>query len=113
VANGQITAVAATGLPIGLTGERRYEVERLQLAEHDTLVLYTDGVTEARGPGGGMYGQERIERLLARRPVPATSRQVVQAIRDDLRGFADGAGGPDDLTLLALRRTGRADIAAA
>jgi sigma-B regulation protein RsbU (phosphoserine phosphatase) len=101
---GAVDAVGPTGYPIGLVGEHLYDVTHLALEEGDTLVLYSDGLTEARGPGGEEYGQERLESLLSRRTNGTTPRSLVRAIRGDLIEFLGGSEHADDLTLLVLRR---------
>ncbi len=103
--SGGVEAVASTGFPIGLMEDRPYETKRLKLGVGDALVLYTDGLTEARRSDGGEYGQERIERLLATRAGEAGPRHLVRTVRDDLAGFLGDASRTDDLTVLALWRT--------
>lgn len=98
-----VEAIRSTGFPIGLLEDKPFEVERIALGEHDSLVLYTDGLTEARRPDGTEYGQERIEKLLQTRAGTAP-RPLVQAIRQDLAEFLGDGSRSDDLTVLVLRR---------
>lgn len=99
-----VERVAATGFPVGLVEERPYDVVRLQLDPGDTLLLYTDGLSEARLPSGEEYGEARIERELAERARDSAPRQLVRGLREALAGFLGGTQRGDDLTLLALRR---------
>ncbi len=80
-------------------------VERsVVLAPGDLLLLYTDGVTDARATDGRRFGDERLVDVLeATRGAPA--RVVVDAIRDACRRFADGMPMADDITIVAIRRT--------
>jgi sigma-B regulation protein RsbU (phosphoserine phosphatase) len=103
--SGSVEAVASTGLPIGVLGGRPYDVFHSRLGEGDMLVLYSDGLTEARRPDGEEYGQRRIETLLARRAKGIAPRELVHALRGDLAGFLDGGSRTDDLTLLMLSRS--------
>ncbi len=100
-----VDAIGPTGYPIGLVGEETYDVARFRMEEGDALLLYTDGVTEARGPGREEYGQERLESLLARRTVDSTPRRLVRAVRGDLGRFVGDSALADDVTVLALRRS--------
>jgi sigma-B regulation protein RsbU (phosphoserine phosphatase) len=100
-----VDAIGATGYPIGLIGEDAYEVARLRMADGDALLLYTDGVTEARGPGREEYGQARLEGLLTRRMVESTPRRLVRSVRGDVGRFVGDSAPEDDLTVLALRRS--------
>jgi phosphoserine phosphatase RsbU/P len=98
-----VRSIPAAGLPLGVFCDSRYSTERLQLAPGDTLVLYTDGLTEASG-ADGEYGEERLAKLLAARR-GHQAREITLACLDDLRNFSGGAKPSDDLTLLVLRRT--------
>jgi len=101
---GVVEAIPSTSPPVGLEHDRPYEVTHTRLEAGDTLLLYSDGLTEARRRDGEEYGQQRIERLLASRVDGSAPRQLVHTLRRDLRAFLDGAPRTDDLTLLALRR---------
>ena len=108
-----IERVHATGFPVGLVDERPYEVARLRLDPGDTLLLYTDGLSEARLPSGEEYGEGRIERALAAHAGAGRPRQVVRALRQDLDSFLGETPRDDDLTLLVLRRAAEAQASAA
>ena len=110
--NGSIVAIASTGFPIGLYGDRPYEVTRARLGAGDLLLLYSDGLVEARRRDGTEYGQARLESLLMGRARESAPRQLVQALRGDLAGFLDGQLRADDLTVLALRRSDERPVGA-
>lgn len=97
-----VRPVEGAGLPLGLFAEARYEHRRLRLSPGDTLLLYTDGWTEA-ATASGEYGVGRAAAALAR-----TARlplaELLGACRDDMESFLDEAERPDDLTLVAVRR---------
>jgi sigma-B regulation protein RsbU (phosphoserine phosphatase) len=99
-----VEAIPSTGLPVGLYADRPYGAARIELAAGDALVLYTDGLSEARRPDGAEYGQEGIERHL-RRGRGHTARQLVHALRSDLAEFLGDGSRSDDLTILALQRS--------
>jgi phosphoserine phosphatase RsbU/P len=104
----QAVAIAATGLPLGLFGNSVYGVEKVLLDAGESLLLYTDGVSEARDRSNAEYGSERLSTLaVAQRHLCAEA--LVRACLDDLRAFQKGASQADDLTLMVLRRAaGRA-----
>jgi sigma-B regulation protein RsbU (phosphoserine phosphatase) len=101
---GGVEKIGATGFPVGLLSDKPYEVAEWRLDPGDALVLYTDGLIEARSPGGDEYGEERVERALLRRAEGHASRGIVREMRSDLEAFLAGAERSDDLTVLALRR---------
>ncbi len=100
-----IDSIGPTGYPIGLVGEHDYEVSHAQMDDGDALVLYTDGLTEALGPDGEEYGQQRVERLLAERARATTPRRLVLAVRGDVTRFIGDSARADDVTVLVLRRS--------
>jgi sigma-B regulation protein RsbU (phosphoserine phosphatase) len=103
VRSDRVEAIPSTGLPVGLFADRAYDAARIELAADDALVLYTDGVSEARREDGVEYGQDGIERHLRRRR-GHTARQLVHSLRGDLAEFLGDGPRHDDLTILALRR---------
>ena len=103
VRGGGVSTFAATGLPIGLFCQSQYTAVSAGLRPGESLVLYTDGVTEGRGPGGEEYGLERLCDVLANSaslPAPA----MVAAVLDDVRGFLGGRPKADDLTVMVVER---------
>ncbi|WP_343731594.1 CHASE2 domain-containing protein [Duganella sp.] len=93
---------AADGPPLCVMDDFEYPVQRYQLQPGESLCLTTDGISEAMNAVGELYGNERLNGLLA--GVAATApAAVVQAVRDDVRRHVNGAEASDDLTLLVLR----------
>lgn len=78
------------------------EVE-LELRPGDTLLLYTDGVTDARSEAGERYGKARLLEDLERSR-GQNADDVVAGIRDDLAGFRGSADAADDVTIVAIGR---------
>jgi sigma-B regulation protein RsbU (phosphoserine phosphatase) len=98
-----VRPVEGSGLPLGLFCEAEYVTRDLQLARGDTLLLYTDGWTEAATDDEGEYGIGRAAAVL-RRVKDQPLADLLAACRRDMEEFLDGAPRGDDLTLLALRR---------
>lgn len=71
----------------------------------DTVVLGTDGITEAFSADGGMYGTERFETLMGQLGLTPAD-DVVQQITGDVLRFSAGVPQSDDLTCLAVRYVG-------
>ena len=89
------------GTVVGIQPNLSFEQRDLQLHPGDTLLLYTDGVTEAFDPEQELFGEERLLQAL-RETVPG-SRQLLERVLGDVRSFARGAPQSDDIALLALR----------
>jgi phosphoserine phosphatase RsbU/P len=98
-----VTPKDATGMPLGMFCTTRFPVHRLTLAHGDTLLLYTDGLTEARNRAGVEYGLHRIRALAAGHKGTKPAGLISECL-DDLLTFREGLKQTDDLTLLAVRR---------
>jgi sigma-B regulation protein RsbU (phosphoserine phosphatase) len=92
-----------SGLILGVVPEFEYEHKRLALSPGDTLVITTDGVTEAMNARGELFGDERL-RLLLPRLWGMSARDVMDRIVDHVNIFTGPKGAGDDLTILVLRR---------
>jgi len=103
---GSVQMLESTGLPLGMFREASFTPCRLRLGEGDTLFLYTDGLSEARGESDE-YGIDRLARLVCRQSSSSAAGLIVACL-EDVRGFAGPNPGFDDLTLLALRRSAQA-----
>lgn len=102
--SGGLQTLPTTGFPIGLMEDKPFESTRLTLSPGEALLLYTDGVTEARRGDGAEYGTERVEGVLEAHG-RADARNLVRHLRDDLSDFLAGAPRHDDLSLLVIRRS--------
>ncbi|MCC5897632.1 MAG: SpoIIE family protein phosphatase [Phormidium sp. BM_Day4_Bin.17] len=93
------------GFPIGLDAEISQFIQPIELALHpgDTLILYTDGITEAEDPNGDFYGLDRLCEV-ARRHAQDDAEQIQQAIIEHLKKYINGHKIYDDITLLVLQR---------
>jgi phosphoserine phosphatase RsbU/P len=103
VSSGGVATVDPTGLPVGTFYSSRYGSRTLSLSRGDVLVLYTDGLTEARDRSDSEYGTQRLAGTLARVHGLAP-RGVVDACLGDLAVHLAGAPKRDDLTVMAIRR---------
>jgi sigma-B regulation protein RsbU (phosphoserine phosphatase) len=103
LSDGHLTTVDPTGLPVGAFYSTSFSSRKLTLGRGDTLVLYTDGLSEARNADGVEYGVERISQVLARSRRLAPEA-LVSACLADLAGHLSGSPKVDDLTLMVIRR---------
>ncbi len=91
----------ARGLPLGISPTERYHEQHHTLVPGDQLVLYTDGITEADGPSGEMFGTERLDKVLENCSV--TASDLLQAVLDAVNEFTAGRPAADDRTLLVAK----------
>ncbi len=100
----EVTRVEASGVPLGMSSNGGYRAETLKIDQGDALVMYTDGLSEARNSQDEEYGEARvIESLVGRTHLDA--RSLVQACLDSLAKFLGNAPLGDDLTIMAIQRT--------
>jgi serine phosphatase RsbU (regulator of sigma subunit) len=100
--DGTVTGVDTQGLVLGVEHGQRYDEVRAQLEAGSLVVLYTDGVLEARREGE-LYGLERLDALLSeRRDLPPD--ELAQTVLDDCRAFAAGELA-DDCAVVVVKRT--------
>jgi PAS domain S-box-containing protein len=99
-ADGDVRPVGRPGTLLGAFAEGRWTVADVTLGVGDALVLYTDGVTDTRGPDG-RFGTERLEALL-RRIGPADAETIAGGIDAALQEFGEQR---DDVAVLVLCAT--------
>ena len=91
------------GIVLGIMPNLDYQENSIALAPGDTVVCYTDGVTEAMNPQGEQFGIERLRLTFADSP-PKSAIDAVQKIFEAVTAFAEGAIQSDDITCLTLTR---------
>ena len=99
-----------TSFPVGLIPEAEYAVSSVTLEAGDTLVLFSDGVTEAMDPDEEMFGRAGLLEALQGQLDPPLD-QLQKTILDAVDTFTRGASQADDLTLLLVRYRAAAQAA--
>ncbi len=95
----------AGGPPLCVLENYSYQTTRMQVEHGDMLCLITDGITEAMNEAGELYGKERLA-MVFNQQRSAGVRDLIAALREDVRSFVKDTEASDDLTLLALRWNG-------
>ena len=103
-ADGTVEPIPKQGnLFMGALAGAVYKEATLQLDCGDALVMYTDGVTEAKNLEHEEFGTERLDAMLSRLP-GKSSRQIIEEVKTGVNGFVAGAEQHDDITMLVLKR---------
>lgn len=102
--DGGVESLDGAAAPIGLFRQQTFHSTRVQLSPGDTLVLYSDGISEARNAHDEEYGSERLADLF-RLCTALTPASAVTACIKDLIDFRGNARQADDQALLVLQRT--------
>jgi sigma-B regulation protein RsbU (phosphoserine phosphatase) len=95
--------IPATGLPLGLFSDARYQTKGVQASRGDLLLLYTDGISEAKNASGDEFGEARVQLLLKERQEQPT-KEIIRALLENVVAFCSGSRQRDDITIMAFRR---------
>jgi serine phosphatase RsbU (regulator of sigma subunit)/pSer/pThr/pTyr-binding forkhead associated (FHA) protein len=102
-ASGGFELLAGGGMILGILPMAEYTEVRAKMEPGDTLVLFSDGVTEAVNRSDEDFGETRLAELVASlsgRP----AREIVKAVHDEVARFTQGAPPADDITVVVARR---------
>ena len=90
------------GVPIGVIEDFEYELVSIQLNAKEGLVLYTDGINEAPSKSGGMFGIERLKKLVT--ASAGDMQKLGKKIVADVQRFTEGTEQADDMCVVILSR---------
>jgi serine phosphatase RsbU (regulator of sigma subunit) len=90
------------GLPLGCDQARPYEQVEFDLAPGDTVVMYTDGISEAMNAKGDVFGPKRMREAVLRAPLGAEG--AGRTLLDDVRRYVRGRLPSDDICLVCFAR---------
>jgi sigma-B regulation protein RsbU (phosphoserine phosphatase) len=99
----KMTELKATGLPMGMFCDGQFSISRVKLAPGDTLLLYTDGLTEAMDRTDQEYGAGRLSEVFIKNNL-SSPKDIIAASMEDLAAFQAGVPRADDLTVMVIRR---------
>jgi len=103
VGRGGIASIESTGMPLGLFSEGNYHSLTINLEKGDSLLLYTDGLTEASNRAGEQFGASRLHEFLARQRA-CKPKELIGTLLQDLNKFRSNTPSHDDLTVMIIQR---------
>lgn len=103
-ADGKVSTVGrdSSSLPLGIMPEMHYQSMTISIDPGDTIIAFTDGVTEAMNDDRAIYGAERLSKLYSE--TTGTLESVIQKIVTDVEAFTGEGDSRDDTCLIAFRR---------
>ncbi len=102
-ASGKIETVSPEGMPLGIVPNVEFEEEVVPLWPTSCALLYSDGVTETRNPGGELFGQKRlIEWLLRNVQAHQGAAKLTEEVQAELKRYESATPPADDQTILIL-----------
>jgi len=98
-----IERLRTTGMALGVSEQAQWRQKIVRMAPGDTLLLYTDGITEAQNAEGEFFGEDHLlDCVLAKANSPA--EEILQALLDEVHQFVGGTPRQDDIALVVVRR---------
>ncbi len=98
-----VTTFESNCKPLGFFSDDNVNVVKTIMSPGDTVVLYTDGVSEASNADGEEYGVEALRRLIAEQPPALCPAALVKVFQQRLAAFRGAEERADDETLLAIQ----------
>jgi sigma-B regulation protein RsbU (phosphoserine phosphatase) len=102
-AQGKPTYEPAGGMPLGVFEDAKFGERELQLKPGETLLVYTDGVTEAMNQAKDLFGEDRLEKAVTG-VASLSPEKIAERVIEQVEGFVLEAERSDDITLLAIQR---------
>jgi len=103
VSKNGVRKIYSTGLPLGMFSTSRYTVERIRLERGDSLLLYTDGLSEAMDSTGTEFGTERLSNLVKERHGCAPHELAAACIKE-VHAHRGAGKQLDDQTVMVVHR---------
>lgn len=103
---GQVDCLPSGGIALGMVADNSKIVKEstIDLSAGDVLVLYTDGITEAKNMSGEMFGLHGIKAVLAQYGGQGGAMEIIQNIAREFSKFVEEHVQEDDVTLMVLRK---------
>jgi hypothetical protein len=103
---GECEAVLSGGIALGMIPDNSKIIkeQELHIGDHDFIVLYSDGITEAMGANGELYGLNRLKEDVVEYATQYSAEGVNYHIAKDVSAFMSGIEQKDDMTLIVIRR---------
>lgn len=103
--DGSLEKLTRTSIALGVMEQPVIEERTITIVSGDTLLLYTDGLTEAFSPDGELFGEVRLLDVMDSLAAD-TAEEVIKSIEECLNDFIDPLPLADDLTMMAIRKVG-------
>ncbi|HEY0174425.1 MAG TPA: SpoIIE family protein phosphatase [Pyrinomonadaceae bacterium] len=101
--SGTLEHLGAGGVPLGIIPDFDFREGRTQLRPGDTLVAYSDGVTETQNPAGDEFGTMRLQEVITQN-LDRSAAGLRDKIEAAISAFAQGMPAVDDITLVIVKR---------
>ncbi|MDH4272048.1 MAG: serine/threonine-protein phosphatase, partial [Candidatus Aminicenantes bacterium] len=103
--DGKVRRLDPTGFCLGMFPSVSYDVAEVTVDKGETVVLYTDGITDARNSANKDFGEDTLISLL-KKSAKKPAAEIVSKVNTELGSFSSNVDAFDDMTLIVLKRTG-------
>ena len=103
-ATGEIEELTSNNMIVGAFSFATYESSPLKLEKGDSLVIYSDGLTEAENPNGEMLGETQVKDVI-RREAAEGAQNLERKLLEAIQVFTRGHPQSDDITLMIIEKT--------
>jgi sigma-B regulation protein RsbU (phosphoserine phosphatase) len=103
--SGEVASLDVSGVPLGVFAQSDYEAYRIDLQPGESLVLYSDGITECQNSNSDFFGEARLEAVVAE-SAELSPQQTMDGVFSAVDAFRQGQAHSDDMTLVVLKRLG-------
>jgi sigma-B regulation protein RsbU (phosphoserine phosphatase) len=104
-----VRQVSSTGVPLGMFATSQYAIQCVCLERGDSLLLYTDGISEAVDGSGAEYGIERLANIASKWHGRAP-RELAASCMSDVQAYSKGLKQFDDQTLMVIHRSPSSEV---
>jgi sigma-B regulation protein RsbU (phosphoserine phosphatase) len=101
--DGNVQRLTRTGVALGAAEEVRFEQRVIALDKDESILLYTDGLTESFNNTGEFFGEKRLMEAI-RANLCSSASDLLDVVEKSLLNFVQDMPPADDLTMLVLRR---------
>jgi sigma-B regulation protein RsbU (phosphoserine phosphatase) len=99
----------ASGFPLGIVAEAQYDSHEFQLTAGDTVLIFSDGLTDARNHDDVLYGEAHIQTSVESLK-EVTVNSVLERTRSDVERYMNGKEAADDMTIVVTKFTGKGSV---
>jgi GAF domain-containing protein len=99
----KITALPKGGIALGVLDDVHYQEYQIQIDPKDSIILYTDGVTECFSPDGDTFGEKRLYQAILKQKKKSIC-DMLESIETNLVAFRQTEPISDDITIIAAQR---------
>lgn len=99
----RVDRLTRTGIPLGISPDATWQQKIVKFSPGDLLILFTDGITEARNRQGAFFGDQRLLDVL-RANLDRSAEEIQQAVLDEVQRYSGGTPREDDIAIIVMAR---------